>query len=77
MGNYVCPDFNELCVELGVQCCMTMNPKTYQIDFLLQNLGNKKVAVFTDDWFREIAPGQETLFSMPNTDTPWMTVWNE
>jgi hypothetical protein len=72
---YVCEDFNSLCVELGVQCCVTMNPNTFQMDFLLSNLGKKTIAVFTDDWFREVPVGMEILFSMPSTDTPWMAVW--
>jgi hypothetical protein len=54
-----------------------MNPETFKMDFLLQNLKNQAVAVFTDDWFRVIEPGMETLFSMPGTDTPWMAHWNE
>ena len=77
MSNYVCQDFNTLCFELGVQCLITMNPETYKMDFLLQNLGKQTVAVFTDDWFRVIGPGTETLFSMPGLDTPWMAIWNE
>jgi hypothetical protein len=72
MPKYICDDFNKLCTELGVQCCMTLNTKTYQVDYLIQNLGKRKVIVFTDEFFREVCPGMETLISMPNGDSPWM-----
>ena len=77
MANYVCDDFNKLCHELGVQCLITMNPQTYKLDYLFQNLGNRTVIVFTDEYFRELEPGMETLMSMPSTDSPWMAYFHE
>ena len=72
---YVCKDFNTLCTELGVQCLVTMNPITYKLYYLFQNLGKQTVAIFTDEWFREVPPGMETLISMPSDDSPWMAPW--
>jgi len=77
MANYVCEDFNALCTELGVQCTIAMNPRTFKMDFLLKNFSSKTVALFTDDWFLLVPAGKETLFTMPGTDTPWMAHWDE
>jgi hypothetical protein len=74
---YVSRDFNDLCTELKVQCAVGMDSKTYKLNFLFQNLGDKTVAIFTNDWFRELNPGMETLVSMPSEDSPWMAYFHE
>jgi len=74
---YVCNDFNALCTELNVQCLIQMDTRSYQLDFYFENLGDRKVAIFTEAFFEVIPSKEKLLVKMAGEDSPWMAYWDE
>jgi len=77
MAKYVSDAFNSLCAELGVQCLVTLNPRSYNLNYIFENLGKETVALFNDTWFQVIPPASKLMIELPGEDTPWMTIWHE
>lgn len=78
MAKYVSDAFNSLCTELGVQCLVTLNPRSYKLNYVFENLGKDAIALFNDTWFQIIPPTAKLVIELSTWENmPWMTIWHE